>query len=103
MSKFFSLIGKIIDFPFKISAVILITIYKYTISFFAGRNCRHLPSCSSYTKDAIWRYGFWAGGWIGLSRIVRCRPNGTDGFDPIPKILPKNSHWYKPWTYGHWK
>ncbi len=103
MSKFLKWLGMIIDFPFKITAVFLIDIYRYTISFFAGRNCRHLPSCSEYTKDAIWKFGFWAGGWVGLSRVVRCRPNGTDGFDPVPEKLPKESHWYAPWRYGRWK
>ncbi len=103
MTNIFKLLGKIIDFPFKIIAISIIQIYRYSLSAFSGRNCRHLPSCSEYTKDAIWRFGFWPGGWIGLSRIVRCRPHGTDGFDPVPKELPKNSHWYAPWKYGRWK
>ncbi len=93
----------IIDFPFKILAVGLIIIYRYSFSAFSGRNCRHLPSCSEYTKDAIWRFGFWQGGWMGLARLYRCRPNGSEGFDPVPEKLPKNSKCYLPWRYGRWK
>ncbi len=103
MKQFLKILGKAIDFPFKTIAVLLIQIYRYTLSAFAGRNCRHLPSCSEYTKDAIWKFGFWKGGWVGLARVIRCRPKGTDGFDPIPKELPKNAYWYRPWTYGRWK
>ncbi|MCF6343810.1 MAG: membrane protein insertion efficiency factor YidD [Devosiaceae bacterium] len=103
MKQFLKILGKAIDFPFKVIAVLLIQIYRYTLSAFAGRNCRHLPSCSEYTKDAIWKFGFWKGGWMGLARVVRCRPSGTDGFDPVPENLPKDSKFYLPWRYGRWK
>ena len=42
-----------------------------------GRQCRHLPSCSEYTDEAISRHGLWAGGWMGVARICRCGPFGT--------------------------
>ncbi|HHY50809.1 MAG TPA: membrane protein insertion efficiency factor YidD, partial [Alphaproteobacteria bacterium] len=58
----------VIDLPFKVAAVGLITLYRYTLSAFAGRSCRHLPTCSEYTADAIWRFGFWPGGWMRLAR-----------------------------------
>ncbi len=96
-------VGWLIDLPFKITAVVLITIYRYTLSAIAGRSCRHLPTCSEFTRDAIWRFGFWAGGWMGLARLVRCRPGGTHGFEPVPSQKPDASHWYQPWTYGRWK
>lgn len=94
---------QIVDLPFKIVAVLLITIYRYTLSAFAGRTCRHLPTCSEFTSDAIWNFGFWPGGWMGLARFVRCRPGGTHGYDPVPKKLPEGARWYVPWTYGRWK
>lgn len=92
-----------VDMPFKLVAVGLITIYRYSFSMFMGRNCRHLPTCSEYTAGAIWRFGFWPGGWMGLARIVRCRPGGTHGYDPVPDILPTDAHWYMPWHYGRWR
>ncbi|HHS82474.1 MAG TPA: membrane protein insertion efficiency factor YidD, partial [Devosia sp.] len=40
--------GKVLDFPFKVVAVFLITLYRYTLSAFTGRTCRHLPTCSEF-------------------------------------------------------
>lgn len=97
------LIGRVIDFPFRWTAIGLITIYRYTLSAFMGRTCRHLPTCSEFTLLSIKQFGFWPGGWMGLARIVRCRPGGTDGFDPVPEKLPQKAVWYAPWRYGRWK
>jgi len=80
----------------------LIRIYRYTLSSLVGRTCRHLPTCSEYSDDAIGRFGLWAGGWMGLARLSRCRPGGSDGFDPVPPCLPPESRWYRPWRYGRW-
>lgn len=103
MTSFWQRFFTIIDFPFKLIAVGLIQLYRYTLSSIAGRTCRHLPTCSEYTRDAIWRFGFWPGGWMGLSRIMRCGPGGTHGYDPVPKELPKGAKWYLPWRYGFWR
>ncbi len=92
-----------LDFPFKVTAVGLITLYRYTLSAFVGRTCRHAPSCSEYTSEAIWTHGFWAGGWMGLARFTRCRPGGTHGFDPVLAAVPAGARWYLPWRYGRWK
>ena len=80
-----------------------IRFYQLTLSGLVGRNCRHLPSCSEYTDEAIQRHGFWAGGWIGVARICRCGPFGTSGIDWVPDALPPASRWYKPWAYGRWR
>ena len=103
MREIFHRIGQVLDWPFKFVAVILINIYRYTLSAISGRTCRHLPTCSEFTRDAIWKHGFWAGGWMGLARIIRCGPGGTHGYDPVPEEKPVKSRWYLPWTYGRWK
>ncbi len=92
-----------VDWPFKWTAIALITAYRYSLSLVIGRSCRHLPTCSEFTRDAIWRFGFWPGGWIGLARLVRCRPGGTHGFDPVPETLSESARWYLPWRYGRWR
>ncbi|MBV1706252.1 MAG: membrane protein insertion efficiency factor YidD [Hyphomicrobiales bacterium] len=81
----------------------LIRAYQLTLSSLAGGQCRHLPTCSQFTSDAIARHGLWAGGWMGLARIYRCRPGGTAGFDPVPLRLPEGVTWAQPWAYGRWR
>lgn len=102
MNEGVKLFWRVVDWPFKAVAWVLIQGYRYSFSMFMGRNCRHAPTCSEFTRDAIWRHGFWPGGWMGLARIVRCRPGGTHGYDPVPEALPPGAHWYVPWTYGRW-
>lgn len=80
----------------------LIRVYQVALSPFMGRQCRYLPTCSSYTDEAINRFGLWAGGWIGLARILRCNPWGSSGFDPVPKMLDPAYRWWKPWVGARW-
>ncbi len=76
--------------------------YQLSLSGLIGRQCRHLPTCSHYTDEAIQLHGLWAGGWVGLSRLCRCHPLGTDGYDPVPLKLPQAARWYLPWRFGRW-
>lgn len=80
----------------------LIQAYRLSLSGLVGRNCRYLPTCSAYTDEAIGRYGLWAGGWMGLSRLCRCHPWGDSGFDPVPPSL-KQGDALHPWRYGAWR
>jgi putative membrane protein insertion efficiency factor len=83
-------------------ALVLIRAYQLSLSAVLGRTCRHLPTCSDYGRDAIGRFGLWAGGWMTLARLWRCRPFGSHGFDPAPDALPAGARWYRPWHYGRW-
>ena len=58
--------------------------YKIALSPFFGNACRFHPSCSTYARDAIHRYGWLRGGWLALKRIVRCRQGHPGGVDPVP-------------------
>ena len=51
--------------------------------------CRFTPSCSNYTKEAIIKYGFIKGWYLGIKRILRCNPFGSYGYDPVPTNLDK--------------
>ncbi|MBO7509069.1 MAG: membrane protein insertion efficiency factor YidD [Alphaproteobacteria bacterium] len=64
----------------------LIWVYQHFISpAFGGRAaCRFTPTCSEYTKIAIKKYGLFRGTIMGMRRILRCRPGGEFGFDPVP-------------------
>jgi putative membrane protein insertion efficiency factor len=53
------------------------------------RGCRHYPSCSSYSIDAMKMHGLFRGGMMAADRISRCRPWGTSGYDPVPRFIIK--------------
>jgi uncharacterized protein len=75
--------------------------YRWTLKPLVGWECRHLPTCSEYALEAIDRNGAWRGGWLALSRICRCQPWGTHGYDPVPDITAEH-HPLAPWRYGRW-
>ena len=87
----------------RVAAHGLIRAYQLSLSALAGGRCRHLPTCSDYTDQAIRRHGLWAGGWMGLARICRCNPLGTAGFDPVCERVPACAAWFTPWRYGRWR
>jgi len=55
--------------------------------------CRCTPTCSEYTYEAISYYGIKKGIKLGLKRILKCRPNGIYGYQPLEKEVEceKNS------------
>ena len=65
--------------------ILPIRLYQLVLSPLLGANCRHTPTCSHYTIEAIQEWGVVKGIWLGIKRIARCHPWGTSGFDPIPK------------------
>jgi len=64
-------------------AIFLISIYQ-KLSALTPSRCRFYPTCSEYTKQAIVKYGFIKGSWLGIKRIVRCHPLNEGGYDPVP-------------------
>ncbi|MFD0998779.1 membrane protein insertion efficiency factor YidD [Ohtaekwangia kribbensis] len=71
--------------------ILPIRFYQLSISPLLGSNCRHTPSCSQYTIEAIQEWGVFKGIWLGMKRIARCHPWGTHGYDPVPKNTQPNS------------
>jgi len=65
-------------------ALTLIRIYQIFLSPLLGNRCRFYPSCSSYTKEAIEKYGLGKGIILGGKRLLKCHPFHQGGFDPIP-------------------
>jgi len=47
--------------------------------------CRFTPTCSEYAISAIQTFGVWKGCNLAIHRIMRCRPGGTFGYDPVPR------------------
>ena len=46
-------------------------------------HCRFEPTCSNYAIDAIKKYGCIKGCCLAFKRIMKCRPNGPAGYDPV--------------------
>ena len=67
----------------------IINIYQNIPGSFHGY-CKHIPTCSEYTKEAIKEFGSIKGIILGTKRILRCNPLGTFGYDPVPKKEDKN-------------
>lgn len=71
---------KILAFPF----ILLIRIYQLAVSPFLPNSCRFTPTCSQYGLEAFKKYGPIKGFSLTLRRILRCRPGGGSGYDPVP-------------------
>jgi putative membrane protein insertion efficiency factor len=77
-------------------------VYKATLSPLIGNQCRYLPTCSDYAADCVRAHGAWAGSWMALARLCRCRPGGGSGWDPAPEVAPDAPAW-RPWALGDWR
>ncbi|HWG73461.1 MAG TPA: membrane protein insertion efficiency factor YidD [Acidimicrobiales bacterium] len=47
--------------------------------------CRFTPTCSQYAVEALSRHGVTRGLRLTAGRLVRCRPGGPFGADPVPE------------------
>lgn len=68
------------------ATICAVRFYQRNISpIIGGRNaCRFTPTCSEYTAQSIAKYGVLRGVFMGIRRILRCRPGGGCGYDPVP-------------------
>jgi putative membrane protein insertion efficiency factor len=64
----------------------LIKLYRLTISPVMPPVCRFTPTCSAYALEAVERHGAIRGGWLAARRLMRCRPWGPSGYDPVPPL-----------------
>jgi len=49
--------------------------------------CRFTPSCSSYALEAFETHGTRRGASLTVRRLIRCRPFGPSGWDPVPEPM----------------
>jgi len=64
--------------------VLPVRLYQWTISPLLPVSCRHIPTCSQYTIEALKVHGIFTGTYLAIRRILRCHPWGTYGYDPVP-------------------
>ena len=72
----------------KITTIILLSFvkaYQLFISPLLPKTCRHLPTCSEYTVEAIKTLGPVKGSLKSIIRIIKCNPLGSHGYDPVIK------------------
>ncbi|MDE1191813.1 MAG: membrane protein insertion efficiency factor YidD [Arachidicoccus sp.] len=62
----------------------MIKIYQLVVSPYLPASCRFTPTCSQYGIEAFKKYGLLKGFWLTAKRIIRCRPHGGSGYDPVP-------------------
>lgn len=60
-----------------------IEFYQRNISHRLKSNCKFYPTCSEYTKQAIYKYGSIKGCFLGIKRILKCNPFSKGGYDPL--------------------
>ena len=61
-----------------------IRFYRKFISPLTPPSCRFTPTCSQYAIEAITKHGPFKGTWLAVKRVLRCRPGGGSGYDPVP-------------------
>ncbi|HOJ94677.1 membrane protein insertion efficiency factor YidD [Fervidobacterium sp. 2310opik-2] len=62
----------------------LIRFYQKYISPLKPPTCRFEPTCSTYTYQAVERFGILKGLLLGFWRVLRCNPLSKGGHDPVP-------------------
>lgn len=89
--------------PIKNAALSVLWLYKRTLSpafYLFGARCRHTPTCSEYAADAFRIHKLGRAFWLSFSRLVRCHPWGSSGFDPVPEAAPDVG--WRFWRLGDW-
>lgn len=64
--------------------ILSIKFYRLCISPLLPPSCRFTPTCSQYAIEAISKYGPVKGMFLAVKRLLRCRPGGGSGYDPVP-------------------
>jgi uncharacterized protein len=62
----------------------LLRFYQACISPTLPSSCRFFPSCSEYACEAVAMWGARRGLRLTIRRLLRCRPLGKCGYDPVP-------------------
>ena len=62
-----------------------IKIYQFLLSPLLGQSCRHYPTCSNYSIEALKTYGLFKGLLFSIKRIFSCHPWAEGGYYPIKK------------------
>ena len=67
----------------KLLLIKIISIYQKLSLSIGIRHCRFYPTCSQYFVEALQKYGFIKGSYLGFKRILKCHPFNKGGYDPL--------------------
>ena len=77
--------------PITLMFIGAVKLYQAVISPLMPQTCRHQPTCSEYTIEALKEFGLTKGTFLSLKRILSCHPvkflGGNSGFDPVKKEM----------------
>lgn len=68
----------------KVFLILLIGFYRSLGTTHLGGSCRFEPSCSMYALQAVRTIPTHRAIILIIKRILRCRPGGPYGIDPVP-------------------
>ena len=66
-------------------AFFLVRFFQIVISPQDGPNCRHIPTCSAYGREAVVKHGAFLGSILAGERVLRCNPFYPPEKDPVPE------------------
>ncbi|HOD37564.1 MAG TPA: membrane protein insertion efficiency factor YidD [Candidatus Marinimicrobia bacterium] len=64
--------------------ILIIKTYRLLLSPLFPNTCRFTPTCSQYALEAFKKFNFFKASWLSLTRILKCHPYHTGGYDPLP-------------------
>ena len=75
-----------ISLLFKKSVLMLLAAFTVGVRPLLGPRgvCRFSPTCGSYAREAISKYGVFKGGYLTVKRVLKCHPFHPGGYDPVP-------------------
>ena len=76
--------SKVLRNIFKGFLLFLVGSYRILGTTHMGGACRFTPSCSEYAVQTIQAHSFFSAIYLITKRILKCRPGGSFGFDPVP-------------------
>lgn len=63
--------------------IFIIDLYRKYISPVKSTKCPYYPTCSTYGREAVQKFGALKGGFLAFFRIIRCNPFSKGGYDPL--------------------
>ena len=75
----------IAGWPARAVLLLVVRVYRLTIGYVVGGDCRFYPSCSAYAELAIARCGAVRGTALAVWRVLRCSPLSGGGIDQPPR------------------